>query len=211
MAIGIQGKLNELMSCQRTDGTIQSEYNHTNNTYQQSKAIYKLSKKEYKNAQQQLEVARENFRNAPLLKMFKAYKQVRLAKKNLKQKKQKYNIDKEKYKQHLIDLRGLKNEIRSQYNSHRDYAKFFKRVQEAQKLGIPLPKYITDEYTKQKLTYLSQKYSIDKSGKKNYITPPNTICSKDTSTLIWEKRQEMLKTNIQKVATQVKDTLDKAR
>ena len=206
MAIGIQGKLNELRLCQRTDGTIQSEYNHANNKYQQSKTMYKSSKEEYKNAQQQLEIAKENFRNAPLSKMFKADKQVKLAKKNLKQKKQRYNTDKEQYKQHLRNLRRLRSEIRNQYNSHRDYARFFKRVQEAQKLVISLPKYITDEYTKQKSTYLSQKYSVDKSGKRTYLTPPNTICSNDTSTLIWEKRQEMLKTNIQKVAMQVKDT-----
>lgn len=127
----------------------------------------------------------------------------------MKQKKQKYDTDREQYKQRLKELRRLKREIRSQYNTHRDYAKFFKRVQEAQKLGIALPKYITDEYTRQKTTYLSQKYSVDKNGKRNYITQPNTICSKDTSTLIWEKRQEMLKDNIEKMTTKVKDSFRK--
>lgn len=106
----------------------------------------------------------------------------------------------------MKELRRLKSEVRSQYNTHRDYAKFFKRVQEAQKLGIALPKYITDEYTKQKAIYLSQKYTVDKNGKRTYITQPNTTCSKDTSTLIWEKRQEKLKDNIQKMTTKVKDS-----
>lgn len=95
MPIGIQGKLNELNNFQRTDGSIQVEYNQVTNRYSQSKKIYKSSKEEYKNAQYQLDNAKENFRNAPWFKMFSANRQVKLAKKNLKEKKRKYNAAKE--------------------------------------------------------------------------------------------------------------------
>lgn len=81
MPIGIQSKLNELNNCQRTDGSIQAEYNQVNIRYSQSKIVYKSSKEEYKNAQKQLDNAKENFRNAPLSKMFRANRQVKLAKK----------------------------------------------------------------------------------------------------------------------------------
>lgn len=198
MFIGIQGKLNELSSCQKTDGSIQAEYNQLNSQYHQVKAIYKSSRDEYKAAQQQLDIAKENFRNAPLVKMFSANRQVKLAKRNLKQAKQKFQEDKQRYKQKLQELRRLKSEIRGQYRSHRDYAKFFKKVQEAQKMGIALPKYITDEYTKQKATYLSEKYTVNRTGR-SYITPPDTSCSKDVSTLIWQKEKEDLRTTFENV------------
>ena len=86
--------------------------------------------------------------------MFSADRQVKMAKKNLKQKKLRFQTDREAYKQKLKELRRLKSEIRSQYKSHREYAKFFRNVQEAQKTGIVLPKYITDEYKKKKGMYL---------------------------------------------------------
>lgn len=205
MAVAIQGKLNELSSCQKTDGSIQAEYNQINREYQQTKSVYKLSKAEYQLAQEQLEKAKEHFRQVPLSKMFSADKQVKLAKKNLKQKKQKFQADREVYKQKLKELRRLKSEIRNQYKSHREYAKFFKKVQEAQKMGIVLPKYITDEYAKQKTMYLSEKYTVNKNGRRTYLTQPNTVCSKDVSTLIWEKNQQNIKDKMQNVVTQVKD------
>lgn len=204
MPISTQGKLNELKKFQKTDGSIQNDYNNIGYQYQQTKAIYKSSKQEYKLAQKRLEMAEENFRNAPLTKIYSANKKIRTAKKNLKLKKQQYLLDREKYKQKLKELKRLKNEIRSQYKSHRQYTKFFKRVQEAQKMGIALPKYITDEYNKQKSMYLSEKYSIDKTGRRNYITQPNTNCSKDVSTLIWEKNQQKVKDTLQKNITQIK-------
>lgn len=205
MAVTIQGKLNELSSCQKTDGSIQSEYNKISIEHQQTKAVYKSSKAEYQLAKEQLEKAKEYFMKAPLSKAFSADKQVRLAKKNLKQKKKKFQVDREIYKQKLKILRRLKNEIRSQYKSHREYTKFFKRVQEAQKMGIALPKYITDEYAKQRAMYLSEKYTVNKNGRRTYFTQPNRICSKDVSTLIWEKKQQNLKDKMQNIVTQVKD------
>ncbi len=53
--------------------------------------------------------------------------------------------------------------IQGQYKSHRKYARFFKKVQEARQIGITLPKYITDEYTKQKAMYLSEKYTVNRN------------------------------------------------
>lgn len=44
MAVTIQGKLNELSSYQKTDGSIQSEYNKVSIEHQQTKAVYKSSK-----------------------------------------------------------------------------------------------------------------------------------------------------------------------
>lgn len=108
--------------------------------------------------------------------MFSARKQVKLAKKNLKQKKKKFQADREVHKQ---KLKRLKSEIRSQYKSHKKSVKFFKKVQEAQEMGIVLPKYITDEYDKQKTMYLSEKYTVNKNGKRTYLTQPDTLCSKD--------------------------------
>jgi len=156
---------------------------------------------------EQLEEAQENFRQAPASKMFKAYKQVKIAKENLKQKKQRFQADRKFYIQMLRELKRLKREIRSQYKSHREYVKFFKKVQEAKKMGIVLPKYITDEYTKQKITYLSEKYTVNKNGRRTYITQPNTICSKDVSTLICEKNQQNIKDKMENIVTQVKDRL----
>ena len=205
MAVAIQGKLNELNSCQKTDGSIQAEYNQISREHQQTKSTYKLSRSEYKLAQEQLEQAQENFRQAPLTKMFSADRQVKMPKKNLKQKKLRIQTDREAYKQKLKELRRLKSEIRSQYKSHREYAKFFRNVQEAQKMGIVLPKYITDEYTKQKGMYLSEKYTVNKNGGRTYITPPNTICSKDVSTLIMEKKHQNAREKIQNVVTKAKD------
>ncbi len=205
MAVTIQGKLNELSSCRKTDGSIQAEYNKVSIEHQQTKSTYKSSKAEYQLAKEQLEKAKEYFRQAPLSKTFSADKQVKLAKRDLKQKKKKFQADREIYKQKLKRLRRLKSEIRSQYKSHREYAKFFKRVQEAQKMGIALPKYITDEYTKQKSMYLSEKYTVNKNGKRTYLTQPNRICSKDVSTLIWERKQQNLKDKMQNIVTQVKD------
>lgn len=205
MALAIQGKLNELSSCQKTDGSIQAEYNQMNREYQQTKSVYKSSKAEYQFAQEQLEKAQEYFRQVPLSKMFSTDKQVKLAKKNLKQKKQKFQADREIYKQKLKELRRLKSEIKIQYKSHREYAKFFKKVQEAKKMGIELSKYITDEYAKQKTMYLSEKYTVNKNGRRTYLTQPNTVCTKDVSTLIWEKNQQNIKDKVQNVVTQVKD------
>ena len=205
MAIGTQGKLNELAVCQKTDGSVQSEYNNINYQYNKTKQVYKISREEYKLAEKQLEMAKDDFKNASLTQIISANRKVKSAKKNLKLKKQKYLLDRANYKQKLKELRRLKSEIRGQYKSHRQYAIFFKRVQEAQKMGINLPKYITDEYTKEKTMYLAEKYSVDKNGKRNYITNPNTLCSKDVSTLIWEKREQNLKNNLQNVVTQVKN------
>lgn len=205
MAVIIQGKLNELRNCQKTDGSIQIEYNQINREYQQTKSVYKSSKAEYQLAKEQLEKAQEHFRQVPLSKMFSADKQVKLAKKNLKQKKEKFKVDREAYKQKLKELRRLKSEIKNQYKSHREYAKFFKKVQEAEKMGIVLPKYIKDEYDKQKTMYLSEKYIVDKNGRKTYLTQPNTACRKDVSTLIWEKNQQNIKDTVQNAVTQVKD------
>lgn len=89
MAVTIQGKLNELSSCQKTDGSIQSEYNKISIEHQQTKAVYKSSKAEYQLANEQLEKAKEYFMKAPLSKAFSADKQVRLAKKKFKTKKEK--------------------------------------------------------------------------------------------------------------------------
>ena len=207
MPITTQGKLSELQTFKKTDGSIQNEYKNVDYKYQQAKGIYKVSKQEYKLAKKQLEMAEEDFKNAPLTKSLSANKKVKAAKKNLKLKRQKYLFDRDKYKQELKELRMLKNEIRSQYKSHRQYVKFFKKVQEAQKMGITLPKYITDEYTKQKSMYLSEKYSIDKTGKKNYITQTNTKYSKDVSTLIWQKNQKNIENAIQKTITKTKEHL----
>ena len=113
MAVAIQGKLNELSSCQKTDGSIQAEYNQMNREYQQTKSVYKSSKAEYQLAKDQLEKAKEHFRQVPIFQMFSADKQVKLAKKNLKQKKQRFQADREVYKQKLKELRRLKSEIRS--------------------------------------------------------------------------------------------------
>lgn len=60
-------------------------------------------------------------------------------------------------------------------------------------MGITLPKYIMDEYTNSKLIYLSEKYAVDKNGKRKYLTYTNPLCSNDVSTLIWEKQQQNIK------------------
>lgn len=83
MPIGIQSKLNELSRCQRTDGSIQAQYNQVQNIYKRAKMVYKSSKLEYKNAEQQLSKAEEYLWNAPLSKKLNAHKQVKIAKKNL--------------------------------------------------------------------------------------------------------------------------------
>lgn len=206
MSIGIQSKLNELSRCQRTDGSIQVQYNQMHNSYVQAKMKYKSSKQEYKDAEQQLAEAEEYFWNAPMSKKFKIHRQVKIAKRNLRAKKQKYDADREQYKQRLKELKRLKREIRAQYKVHREYVSFFRNVQEAQKLGIQLPKYITDAYIQQKNVYLSQQYTVDKSGQKSYMLSSDTTYNKDTATLIWEKHKENLNHNIQKLTTKVKET-----
>lgn len=62
----------------------------------------------------------------------------------------------------------------------------FKKVQVVQKIELH---YLSDEYSKQKIMYLSEKYTLDKNERKTYLTQPNTLCSKNASTLIWEKNQ----------------------
>ena len=205
MAITTQGKLNELRQFQKTDGSIQVEYNNVDYQYKKTKGNYKISKQDYKLAQEKLELAKQELDNAPLLKLPSASRKVKNAKKILKLKKQKYLLDKEMYKQRLKDLRRLKSEIRNQYKSHRQYVKFFKNVQEAQKMGINLPKYLTDEYTKQKNMYISEKYSIDKTGKRHYISQTDKTFNRDVSSLIWEKNKENIKNSIDKTIEQTKN------
>ena len=205
MVLSTQNKINKLIAFQKSDVSIQNEYNEVMKGYQQAKACYKSSKDDCNNARKELERAQEYLSKAPLYKIFSANKKMKIAQKNLKSKKQKLQADKDFYKKKLFELRRLRSEIREQYKTHKDYVKFFKRVQEAKKMGIEIPRYITKEYDRQKNLYLSEKYKIDKYGKKTYMTPSNNICSKDIATLIFEKNKQDVKDKVKDITIKAKD------
>lgn len=190
MAITSQQKLNTLKKFQRTDGSVQAKYDTVSNEYQKEKRKYKLSKTNYDIALNELYCAKENLSQAPLTQKIKAYKSVKKAKLKLKQARAQYQLDKEQYKQKLKEFRALKKEIKEQYKNHKNYAKFFLRVKEAQKAGIQLPDDILNEYNKQKQEYLSSSYSYSQNAPNSYLSAPNTKYSKDVYNLIWQKRKE---------------------
>lgn len=53
--------------------------------------------------------------------------------------------------------------------------------------------------------YLSEKYILNRNGKRTYLTQPNETCSKDTATLIWERKQQNIKDKMQNIVVQVKE------
>ena len=213
MPIRTVDKLQELKNCQRTDGSVGQEYTTIATDTQKTKSSYKKSKEDVGNAEQKLESAKERFDNISMLehpfKWNKARKVVKLAKADLKTKKQAEKKAKEIYKSKLSELRALKREVKGQYKAHRSHVKFFKRVQEAQRMGINLPQYITDEYNNQKNIYLNgiQQYTVLKNqqgqSQKTFITPNNSFASKDVSTLIYQKNKEKVAQGLKKIVNKV--------
>lgn len=53
--------------------------------------------------------------------------------------------------------------------------------------------------------YLSEKYTVNRNGRRTYLTQPNGTYSKDTATLIWERKQQNIKDKMQNIAVQVKE------
>lgn len=222
MAFGTQGKIADLMKFNKTDASVQNEYNTVQAKYNSAKKKYSLSKEEYKSANERVELAKEQLSNASITRKLAAYRNYRNAKNIMLQKKQKYIDDKAKYKQELAEFRHLKREIGKEYKAHRQYIKFFKTVQKANQMGIQLPKYIIDEYKNEKNTYLSEKYTIDPRGNRTFLTKTNPTYSKDVSSLIMEKRakdiaakgigkMQSIENSAKNVAAQVKSMLPQNR
>ena len=179
-----------------------------------AKQVYKSSKVDIEKAEAKLEIAEAKLENIPLyqiIKQYKARQEISKAKSDLKLKQTLHKQAKADYKQKQAKLRQLRHEIRSQYKSHRGYVKFFNRVQEAQKMGIDLPKYITDEYAKQKNTYLNSKYTIETNGDRNHISRNDDFASKDVSKFIHEKQKEKLGEVVSKIFGPKEKATDEGR
>ena len=210
MTLGTKGKLKELNKFQKLDGSVQAKYDEVYNEYEEAKEIYKESKSNYKEAQEKFEQAQENYFNSSLLD-FKTGKQYKNSKKALKKAKNRYKKDREKYKEKLKVLRSMRREIRTQWKLNRESINFFENIQDAQKEGIEIPKYLMDEYYNQKNIYLSEKYTIDKDGNRTRLTPPNKEYSQQLSSLINENRMKKITDKVSDIVKPKDKNKDDAR
>lgn len=208
MAIGIRGKLNYLEKQGKTDGSILSSYNEVQGDYKELKYTYKQSKLKVKTAEEALRQAKESAKSMPLLKrMFKGRRKVKAAERKLKAAKIEETKIREEFKQKQKEYREFRKEIRTNYKTNEEYLKFFDRVKKAKEMGIVLPKYIEDEYQKQVKQYSSEKYNVDKKGNKQTIQYNDNGCSKDTYSMILERKSQEMKEKVEKVKEAIKDKL----
>lgn len=206
MAVGIRGKLNYLEKNGKTDGSILSSYNEVQGDYKELKYTYKQSKMKVKNAEEALKQAKEEAKSMPLMKrMFKGRRKVKAAERKLKIAKMEETKIREEFKQKQKEYREFRKEIRNNYKAHEEYLKFFDRVKKAKEMGIVLPKYIEDEYQKQVKQYSSEKYNVDKKGNKKTIQYNDNGCSKDTYSMILERKNQNMKEKVEKVKEAIKD------
>ena len=207
MAISTHEKINELIQSDKADSSIDATYRNAEREFKEIKKAYKQSKIEYKIAEEKLEVSRDGYRKAEsFFEIIRARRTKKEAKNGLKLKKETHLLLKTKYKQKLQELRQLRREIREQYRRFKEYQIFFKRIQKAQSMGIQLPKYILDEYSRVDSLYYPQQYKIDKSGARSYLTKMNTSVSKDVIALISEQERSNVKNAINNTITKIKES-----
>lgn len=204
MAVTAKAIINEMIRMRKADITVREAYANIESDYEESKNDYKSYKREYEEKKEQLKEYIATKKDTPLLERKNINKKIKELNQKTERIKKKYNKAREEYKKSLKELRALKKTIRKQYKNCKIFEKFFSKLDEAEKRGIDIPRYIKIEAARQKSLYQRSTFSIDKkSGEYSYVPEPNMDCVRALASIIRERKARLREEKVKKLLENV--------
>ena len=210
MAVTAKAKINEMIKMGKADMSVRDQYAELEEKYKEGKANYKFYKNDYESKEEQLKAYKTILKNTPWSQRSEIRRKIKRTKAEMSISETKYENAKETYKQSLKELRKLKNTIRKQYKNYKMFEKLFSKLDEAENMGIEIPRYIKKEAAEQKKIYKNAIFEIDEKGEVTSDIPkPNMDCIKDIESLIHEAKAKERKEKLQNVIESVKGVFSK--
>lgn len=213
MAVTAKSKISAMVRMRKADISVREEYTKIETEYEESKKDYKDYKdykKDYEEKKEQLKEYNAILKETPWSERRDIKKKIKRLQTKISITEKKYKKAREEYKENLKQLRDLKRTIRRQYKNCKVFEKFFSKLDEAEKMGIDIPRYIKIEARQQKSLYQTATFSIDKKrGAYSYIPEPNMDCVRELASLIREKKVKDRQEKVQKVIENVKEAFSK--